>query len=90
MQDQLIRFNFQGNEAVSLFLVILRSTLLSRPVNHSHFLANAETPAESVQAVASRLALVKLPKNLQAIASQKNLRNCAFNEHKVTLRYVSL
>jgi len=42
MQDRIIHFNFQRNEALSLFLVILRHTLLK---NRSHF---SPTPAESV------------------------------------------
>jgi len=39
---------------------------MHRPVSHSRFLP---TPADSVLSRASRLALVKPPKNLEAITS---------------------
>jgi len=49
---------------------------LYRPVSHSRF---SPTPADSMLSVASRLTLVKPPKNLQAIASRKARQPLAFH-----------
>jgi len=56
------------------FLIVTANAFHHRPVSHSRF---SPTPADSV--LSRCQALVKPPKNLQAIASQKTRQPLAFH-----------